>query len=844
MTNKNKQGMRTVFAVLLVMTMLASMLGGLVSASAAAGDMTLTSGMNTAGYAMNAANGWTVVKDPATVTGLTYGIEKNPAGEDYFLKFRGASGGQVKGTYAFPEQNSLFSVEWDTKASKTENSGRFIIRKFASQAIVVEVSTSVLDGQLRLHYVSGGNKTIANIQENVWYRVKVNVDMAKDKMDIYVDGQKVVSDVAVTNLGNVSAGDFTFITAWGSSGIGYMRNLKITNVGVEPVAGEIATPPPAPTPVPLKPFSTLEVDKQVDDPSDYTDWKGVTWDPYPVTTAIDSLYDVEALKDDIRHMKYAGVHWVRVYTGWRSKADGSEELFESRAALDQRMALLKEAGIKVLMLYKGGKKYGTPEQAAAKTAYLTELVQAYKNDVKHWELGNEANLDTYWYSGAIVPGSTDWDRVGEYLEDGETVNPATDTPFHGYVRDYVEQLKDFSTVIRNLSPEATILLGGLSEYKYDPFLYHLGLLEAYRYFDEFAFHPYAPNPDKVIESMERIETIINQWPEPYNHLPIWVTEIGWHATPSMNDTMEAASEAQKAQYLTEVMPRLRENMKAHSGQARPVIWYTMHEKDPGAGFGLVKRVNVNGIVRYEQLPAIDAYRAVNDRHDTVQMGSEFDIELGLYAIEDDHATSVAASVYYDRTKFEVVRVQPAPGTAPASFSSDTASQPGTVAIQAAYSGPLGSGPIAKISFRAISSEGKGIISAGAVTFSNGTGSPKETGKNGSIDIALQSNPQALYALTHTPVSRAGGLQTTTVSVSRGSAEPLTDARLLFAGDRAEGGQTCWVMDLAVPNGDGGTADIAFTSGSFTGIRVYLLDGAPDWEKPFGGVKANVLTITP
>ncbi|MDF2923123.1 MAG: hypothetical protein K0R57_2037 [Paenibacillaceae bacterium] len=843
MTNKKIRGMRKRFAALLILAMLASMLGGLASVSAA-GDMTLLSDMNTAGYAMNAANGWTVVKDPATVTNVTYGIEKDPAGEDYYLKFSDTSaGGQIKGTYAFPEQSSLFSVEWDTKASLTEIGGRFIIRKFGSQAIVVEVSTSVLDGQLRLHYVRSGNVTIANIQENVWYKVKVNIDMAKDKMDIYVNGQKAVSDVAVTNLGNSSAGDFTFITSWGGSGIGYMRNLKITNVGVDPVAGEVATPPPAPTPVPLKPFSTLEVDKPVDDPLDYTDWKGVTWDPYPVSTAIDSLYDAEALKDDIRHMKYAGVHWVRVYTGWRSKDDGSEELFESRAALDQRMTLLKEAGIKVLLLYKGGKKYGTPEQAAAKAAYLTELVQAYKNDVKHWELGNEANLDTYWYSGAIVPGSTDWDRVGEYLEDGETVNLSTDTPFHGYVRDYVEQLKDYSTVIRELSPEATILLGGLSEYKYEPFLYHLGILEAYRYFDEFAFHPYAPNPDKVIESMVRIEAIINQWPEPYSHLPIWVTEIGWHATPSMNDTMEAPNEAVKAQYLTEVMPRLRDNMEAHSGQARPIIWYAMHEKDPGAGFGLVKRVNVGSSVRFDQLPAIEAYRGVMDRQDTVQIGSEFDVSLGVYAIEDDQATSVTASVYYDQTKFEVSRVQPA-GAAAVSFTADTASLPGTVTIQAAYAGHLGSGPIAKLSFKAISSEGNGSITTGAVTFGNGTASPKATGKNGSIHIELQSDPQALYTLAHTPVSLTGGLQTTTITVSRGNAELLADARLLFAGDRAEGGQTCWVMDLAANDGDGEEAELAFTSGSFTTLQVYLLDGAPDWEKPFGGVKANVLTIVP
>lgn len=115
----------------------------------------------------------------------------------------------------------------------------------------------------------------------------------------------------------------------------------------------------------------------------------------------------------------------------------------------------------------------------------------------------------------------------------------------------------------------------------------------------------------------------------------------------------------------------------------------------------------------------------------------------------------------------------------------------------------------------------------------------------SIETVKVEDAPGMYTLTNTEVVEEGGYRKTTINVSKENASALTDARLLVVGERAgEGGQTCWVIDLATPDGNNQSAEIAVTEGSFTTIKVYLIDGLPNWESPFTGVKADILTINP
>jgi hypothetical protein len=123
-----------------------------------------------------------------------------------------------------------------------------------------------------------------------------------------------------------------------------------------------------------------------------------------------------------------------------------------------------------------------------------------------------------------------------------------------------------------------------------------------------------------------------------------------------------------------------------------------------------------------------------------------------------------------------------------------------------------------------------------------------TASNGIAPIATQSFRLTViavsdkYTLTDSDVMTYGAFKKFTVTVQKGYAAALTDARLLVVGERPDGSQACWMIDAATDNGDGFATEIAVTSGSFDTIRIYLVNGVPNWNEPFTGVKANVISV--
>ena len=321
--------------------------------------------------------------------------------------------------------------------------------------------------------------------------------------------------------------------------------------------------------------------------SEYANWKGVVWGDFAYELDADSASKI--ISSDAADMSDLGVGWTRIFVGAGYDQDRIESLV--RAANNK--------GIKVLMTYikkSGSTVYGTAEEEAAEMAYLSSLVNKYKGVTSYWEIGNEPNLD--------------W------------LNKNKDS---ARLENYAKHLRDCYNTIKSVDDDATVILGGLSEYYATDWVNAFTEITvdgkpAYKYFDEAAFHPYADNPASAISKATAFKNAVKtSWGE----MPIWITEIGFHAMTDWNSNNtpgKVASEEVKAEYLTTVMNGLHESL---GDIQRPVMWYILHEKiGNGNGYGLVtKSADEHGVMKN----VLAAYAKMK----SLKPGAEFASELPI-----------------------------------------------------------------------------------------------------------------------------------------------------------------------------------------------------------------------
>jgi hypothetical protein len=207
------------------------------------------------------------------------------------------------------------------------------------------------------------------------------------------------------------------------------------------------------------------------------------------------------------------------------------------------------------------------------------MVNRYKYWVKHWQIHNEPNLHYEW-------------NIDEATGSNQTSYAAS-------VRRYVEHLKDAYEVVKANDPAATVLFGGLSEWRVERYMDVLVTTDAYRYFDVMAFHPYGYNPDRALSRFNSFESKMNLNPN-FEVKPIRVTEMGFNTSWS-NKAGFVTSEQTKADYLGQTLPRLRD-----AGAQPPIFWYTLHENDSAPGYGLT--IKDKATLRTQYLPAYYRYR--------------------------------------------------------------------------------------------------------------------------------------------------------------------------------------------------------------------------------------------
>ena len=302
-------------------------------------------------------------------------------------------------------------------------------------------------------------------------------------------------------------------------------------------------------------------------------WKGVVWGYIQSMWCRHGAYtcDWSGIEGDLADMRSAGITWARV-----SLNQGTPFSF-----YDRLVALSSRQGLRLLFtIYKStpSRDLGSPLEQAAYQIWLRQVVERYDGTVRYWEVGNEENLGSSW----------------------NIDNRAADAHYLSGVRSYVAYLRETYGIIKGIDPTLQVLIGGISESAMERYVRALIALDAYRYFDILAFHPYGADPLDVLSRLQALRSVTATQPDGIGARPIWITEIGFYCASGWATTGLACPESRKAMYLRETMAELRAN-----GIESPIMWYDLHEAGDYAGYGLERKSASNGRTIFN--PAFLAY---------------------------------------------------------------------------------------------------------------------------------------------------------------------------------------------------------------------------------------------
>lgn len=251
--------------------------------------------------------------------------------------------------------------------------------------------------------------------------------------------------------------------------------------------------------------------------------KSTTIQPYHYATGIEVTTPVF---DDLAHLD---ARMIRIEFIHDAHRDGEINY----PAYDYIFDQLAERGMDVLGLidyqsvpYGTAEDWNTPEFREAFVERTREIVSHYasrENPVRHWEIWNEPDLDdpNSWYRVEVEP--------------------------------YAWLLKESHDAIKEIDPEALVLLGGLSPkgFAYDDrpnyleLVYETDVMQDYHAerghypFDIVAVHPYPEtyfNPREGLAELmnEKVKAVMNRHGD--RHKKVWITELGWNSGHNDEET--------------------------------------------------------------------------------------------------------------------------------------------------------------------------------------------------------------------------------------------------------------------------------------------------------------------
>ncbi|RRR70396.1 MAG: glycosyl hydrolase [Candidatus Viridilinea halotolerans] len=207
--------------------------------------------------------------------------------------------------------------------------------------------------------------------------------------------------------------------------------------------------------------------------------------------------------------------------------------------------------------------------------YARGVVTRYRRYVKHWEIWNEPDHPYFWRPNPDVAA-------------------------------YTRMLIQTAAMIREVDPEAKILLGGINPYD-TTFLRGVAEYGGWNSFDILAIHPYvnpySPEHGNLAAAADGVRALMSR----YGQKPIWATEVGWASGPGDRDTGQTANEQNQADYL------VRANLMLWEAGIEKIFWYTFKD-DPSNPYGLVRLGSGRtDYARQHLKPAFFALRTINQQ---------------------------------------------------------------------------------------------------------------------------------------------------------------------------------------------------------------------------------------
>jgi len=217
-------------------------------------------------------------------------------------------------------------------------------------------------------------------------------------------------------------------------------------------------------------------------------------------------YTLEGVRRSAALMKEAGVGFVRFDFLWEDiEPIPGQFNFEKYDAIVNALAQqhIRVLGILAYTPPWSGQPWNHSPHPVLYSQYARQVVEHFRGRVEHWQIWHEPDNPSFWHPQ---------DRM----------------------QAYTELLRYTYPILKEVSPESTIVLGGMSK------SLPMGLKELYarggrNAFDALSIHPFAnPLTPHAFEGLRLMYEVVRDIQIQNNDTkkPIWITEIGCPGVPS------------------------------------------------------------------------------------------------------------------------------------------------------------------------------------------------------------------------------------------------------------------------------------------------------------------------
>ncbi len=318
-------------------------------------------------------------------------------------------------------------------------------------------------------------------------------------------------------------------------------------------------------------------------------------------------FDQKDLDQYFESLKSLGVHWVRYDIDWSVVQKDSPTSY-NWAGIDRVTATAKRYGLSSLGVITYTPRWASAESCGAKLKcppvdpaafgrFAGQVVSRYKNSIKYWQVWNEPNL------AGFLGSSSD-------------------------IKKYADILREASTEIKKIDPQAVVLTGGIAasddgqDGSLSPptFIQTLYKLNAKPYFDAVALHPYsypaAPSYPEKWNSWQQISSVRQAMVANGDSAKkIWITEYGAPTGGpgnmyvinqfSFNDGSDYMSEAAQEEMARQAATLYKNQLGDWMG---PFFWYSLTDE----GTSKDTPENFFGLLRFDgsKKPAYETFKSI------------------------------------------------------------------------------------------------------------------------------------------------------------------------------------------------------------------------------------------